>query len=75
MGHPINYFVAERGDTFDVIRKKVLSDAQTHAYMTSKDDIKRRSDVNQWFNTGLNRIKPVSFCAGVNMNTSETRLL
>ena len=50
-------------DTFDVIRKKVLSDAQTHAYMTSIDDIMSWADYD-WYNTGLNPVKPVSFTAG-----------
>ena len=49
-------------DTFEVIRKKVLSDAQTHAYMTSIDDILYIED--DWYNTGLNPIRPVSFTAG-----------
>ena len=51
------------GDTFEVIRKKVLSDAQTHAYMTSIDDLQFWSDYT-WYNTGLNPVRPVSFTAG-----------
>ena len=47
-------------DTFDVIRKKVLSDAQTHAYMTSIDDIMSWADYD-WYNTGLNPVRPVRF--------------
>ena len=65
------YFIANHltweytwGDTFEVIRKKVLSDAQTHAYMTSIDDIYSAWPDYDWYNTGLNPIKPVSFTAG-----------
>ena len=50
-------------DTFDVIRKKVLSDAQTHAYMTSIDDIQASWADYDWCNTELNPVKPVNFTA------------
>ena len=52
------------GDTFEVIRKKVQSDAQTHAYMTSIDDIVKNWPDYDWYNTGLNPVRPVSFTAG-----------
>ena len=51
------------GDTHDVIRKKVLSDAQTHAYMTSIDDIQKAWSDYDWYNTELNPVKPVNFTA------------
>ena len=51
-------------ETIDAVNKKVrLSDAQTHAYMTSIDDIIYWPDID-WYNTGLNPVKPVSFTAG-----------
>ena len=49
------------GETFEVIRKKVLSDAQTHGYATSIDDIVSSWNDYDWYNTGLNPVKPVRF--------------
>ena len=51
-------------DTWEVIRKKVMSDAQTHAYMTAIDDIVMNWPDYDWYNTGLNPVRPVSFTAG-----------
>ena len=48
------------GDTFEVIRKKVLSDDPTHAYMTAIEDIQMGWSDYDWYNTGLNPIRPVS---------------
>ena len=50
-------------DTFDVIKKKVLSDFQTHGYMTSIDDIMMSWKDYDWYNTGVNPIKAVTFNA------------
>ena len=49
-------------ETFDTIRKKVLSDTQSYGYMTSIDDIINWPD-HDWYNTELNPVKPVSFIA------------
>ena len=49
------------GETFEVIRKKVLSNAQTHGYITSIDDIEGNWNGYDWYNTGLNPVKPVRF--------------
>ena len=49
------------GETIEVIRKKVLSDAQTHGYATSIDDIVMGWNEYDWYNTGLNPVKPVRF--------------
>ena len=51
-------------DTFDVIKKKVLSDAQSHGYFTSVDDILSSWKDYTWYNTGLNPIQTVTFNAG-----------
>ena len=49
-------------ETFDTIRKKVLSDTQSYGYMTSIDDIMNWPG-HDWYNTELNPVKPVSFIA------------
>ena len=47
-------------ETIDAVNKKVrLSDAQTHAYMTSIDDINSLWSDHEWYKTDLNPIKPV----------------
>ena len=58
---PANYLTWEYswGATFDVITKKVLSDAQTHAYMTSIDDINSLWSDHEWYKTDLNPIRTV----------------
>ena len=55
------------GETFDFIRKKVLNNAPTHGYVSTIDDIAVNWDGYDWYNTGLNPIKPVSVvecCSG-----------
>ena len=49
-------------ETFDTIRKKVLSDTQSYGYMTSIDDIMNWPG-HDWYNTELNPVNPVSFIA------------
>ena len=49
------------GETIEVIRKKVLSNAQTYGYATSIDDIVMGWNEYDWYNTGLNPVKPVRF--------------
>ena len=53
------------GETFEVIRKKVLSDAQTHGYITAIDDIANNWNGYDWYNTGLNPVRTVSFIYAV----------
>ena len=47
-------------ETLDAVKKKVLSDAQTHAYMTSRDDSVLSLPDYDWYNTRLNPVKPVN---------------
>ena len=48
------------GETFEVIRKKVLSNAQTHGYITAIEDINGNWGGHDWYNTGLNPVQLVS---------------
>ena len=48
------------GETFEVIRKKVLSDAPTHGYITTNSDILSNWAGYDWYKTGLNPVYTVS---------------
>ena len=56
------------GETFEVIRKKVLSDDQTHGYITCNSDILSNWAGYDWYNTGLNPVKTVCFIDEVDYN-------